>query len=303
VIRRPFFPVLPRPGVWAALAPSVVRKSPPKYLFSIYGLKRPLGVAVDPAGQRIVVTESKGDRVTRVFDGEGNEIMVLAPPGTNAAERAPTYVAIDQMGTMYVSDRMRHTIDIYDVDGTYLGVFTPKDNSDASWSPLGLALDDSGNLYVTEVTSLKHRVMVFDLSGELKLEFGKEGNGEGEFSFPNDVAVDSRGRIYVSDSNNYRVQVFDAQGKLLGGLAGGGEEAVGFPRGIEIEGNYLYLVDTFSHLVRVYDLEQGARPLFTFGKRGVGDGEFNFPNDLALDATGRLYIVDRENNRVQVWGY
>jgi len=35
----------------------------------------------------------------------------------------------------------------------------------------------------------------------------------------------------------------------------------------------------------------------------VGDGEFNFPNGLALDSTGRLYVTDRENNRVQVWGY
>jgi sugar lactone lactonase YvrE len=63
------------------------------------------------------------------------------------------------------------------------------------------------------------------------------------------------------------------------------------------------VIDTFSHLIRVYDLEQGGRQLFTFGQRGVGNGEFNFPNDLAIDAAGRLYIADRENNRIQVWGY
>ncbi|HEY83262.1 MAG TPA: 6-bladed beta-propeller [Dehalococcoidia bacterium] len=303
VIRRPFFPVLPVPEVWATPTKPVVREGPPKYLFSIYDIQRPLGVAVDPAGQRIVVTESRGDRVTRVFDGEGNEILVLVPPGTEPAERAPTYAAIDRMGTMYVSDRMRGTIDIYDVDGAYLGAFTPRDNPEMRWSPLGLALDASGNFYVTEVTSLKHRVMVFDASGKLKLEFGKEGNGKGEFSFPNDVAVDSLGRIYVSDSNNYRVQIFDAQGQLLAELGSGAKEVVGFPRGIAIEGDYLYVIDTFSHLIRVYDLEQGGRQLFTFGQRGVGNGEFNFPNDLAIDAAGRLYIADRENNRIQVWGY
>jgi DNA-binding beta-propeller fold protein YncE len=280
----------------------VVREGPPKYLFSIYDVQRPLGVAVDPAGQRIVVTESRGARVTKVFDGEGNEIMVLVPPGTDPSERSPTYVAIDRMGTMYVSDRMRGTIDIYDVDGTYLGAFNPGDE-ETQWSPLGLTLDDSGDLYVTEVTSLKHRVMVFDASGKLKLEFGKEGKAEGEFAFPNDVAVDSQGRIYVSDSNNYRVQIFDAQGRFLAELGSGGKEVVGFPRGLAIEGNYLYVIDTFSHLIRVYDLEQGGRQLFTFGQRGVGDGEFNFPNDLAIDAMGKLYITDRENNRIQVWGY
>jgi len=302
VIRRPFFPLLPRPEIWAAPTKPVVREGPPKYLFSIYDVQRPLGVAVDPAGQRIVVTESRGERVTKVFDGEGNEIMVLVPPGTKPSERSPTYVAIDRMGTMYVSDRMRGTIDIYDVDGTYLGAFNPGDK-ETRWSPLGLTLDDSGDLYVTEVTSLKHRIMVFDASGKLKLEFGKEGKAEGEFAFPNDVAVDSQGRIYVSDSNNYRVQIFDAQGRFLAELGSGGKEVVGFPRGLAIEGNYLYVIDTFSHLIRVYDLEQGGRQLFTFGQRGVGDGEFNFPNDLAIDAMGKLYITDRENNRIQVWGY
>jgi DNA-binding beta-propeller fold protein YncE len=272
-------------------------------LFSIYEVEKPLGVAVDPAGQRICVTESGGERVTRVFDREGNELLVLAPPNTVPAERAPTYVAIDRLGTVYVSDRMRHTIDMYDVNGIYLGTFAPRNNPGISWSPLGITFDSSGNLYVTEVTDLKHRVMVFDPSGELKLEFGQQGKGEGEFSFPNDIAVDASGRIYVADSNNFRIQVFDALGQPLGAFTRGGQEAVGFPRGMAIEGNYLYVVDTFSHLVRVYDLSQGVEPVFTFGGRGIGDAEFNFPNGLALDSTGRLYITDRENNRVQVWGY
>jgi hypothetical protein len=48
---------------------------------------------------------------------------------------------------------------------------------------------------------------------------------------------------------------------------------------------------------------RGAEFVFSFGGLGVGDGEFNFPNDLSLDSTGRLYITDRENNRVQVWDY
>ncbi|MEE8174702.1 MAG: FecR domain-containing protein, partial [Dehalococcoidia bacterium] len=151
VVKSLFVPVLPVPEAWATPTPPLVRKSPPRYLFSIYDVEKPLGVAVDPAGQRISVTESGDRRVTRVFDREGNEIMLLAPPDTVPAERVPSYVAIDRMGTVYVSDRMRHTIDIYDVDGTYLGAFVPRDNPGVSWSPLGLAFDSSGNLYVTEV--------------------------------------------------------------------------------------------------------------------------------------------------------
>ena len=161
--------------------------------------------------------------------------------------------------------------------------------------------ESDGNLYLTDVN--EQRIMVFDSSGELKLEFGEAGNGEREFSFPNDVTLDSSGRIYVADSNNFRIQVFDPQGQYLGWFNRIQGEVLEFPRGIEIEGEYLYVVDTFGHIVHVYNISQGIELAFTIGKWGVGDGDFNFPNDLAIDSTGRLYITDRENNRVQVWGY
>ena len=66
----------------------------------------------------------------------------------------------------------------------------------------------------------------------------------------------------------------------------------------------LYVVDAVGQNVKVYDVS-GPEPsfLFVFGGWGMGDGQFDYPNDIALDATGRLYVVDRENNRVQVWSY
>ena len=64
-----------------------------------------------------------------------------------------------------------------------------------------------------------------------------------------------------------------------------------------------YLIED-AHDVKVYDVS-GAEPrfLFALGQWGLGDGQFNYPNDVAVDRTGRLYIVDRENHRVQVWLY
>jgi hypothetical protein len=62
-------------------------------------------------------------------------------------------------------------------------------------------------------------------------------------------------------------------------------------------------VDTFAHAVHVYRAAEKIEFLFSFGGPGLGDGEFNFPNGFAAANTGRLYITDRENNRVQVWGY
>ncbi len=297
-LKRLFVPFLP--------TQIVVRKGPPSFLFSINGISRPLGVAVDPVSQHVFVTESSGLNAVRCFDRDGNQLLVLVPPGTGPGERSPAYVAVDtRTGTVYVSDRTRRAIDMYDVNGRYLGIFTPQNNVGASWAPLGLAYDYfTGYLYVTEVTDAKHRVMVFDpSSGELKVEFGKEGKEAGEFSFPNGITADSKGRIYVADSNNFRIQVFDARGQLMGDVGQFGGVPIGMPRGMDIESNYLYVVDAFDQLVQVYDITSGMKSLFSFGGEGTGDGKFNFPNGLALDSRGRVYIADRENNRLQVWGY
>ena len=66
----------------------------------------------------------------------------------------------------------------------------------------------------------------------------------------------------------------------------------------------LYVVDAVGQNIKVYDVS-GTQPrfLYAFGDYGAEDGLFNYPNDIALDNSGRLYVVDRENNRVQVWSY
>lgn len=58
-----------------------------------------------------------------------------------------------------------------------------------------------------------------------------------------------------------------------------------------------------DHQVQAFDTDGGRASLLTFGEAGMEEGRFAFPNGLALDARGRLYITDRENDRVQVWAY
>lgn len=64
------------------------------------------------------------------------------------------------------------------------------------------------------------------------------------------------------------------------------------------------MVDAVGHNVNVYDVS-GRLPefLYAFGELGLGDGQFSSPSDIAPDGTGRLYVTDRENSRVQVWSY
>lgn len=110
--------------------------------------------------------------------------------------------------------------------------------------------------------------------------------------------MDSQGMIWVSDSNNGRVHQYDRNGRFILTFAG-----LVLPRGLAVDDqDRLYVVDTFQHKVFVINTKDGKQ-LFTFGERGLEEGQFNFPNSVAVGTDGRVYVVDRENNRVSVWGY
>lgn len=275
-----------------------------RYLGSLNGVERPLGVAISSDG-KIYVSESTGERMVRVFNRNGDQIAALAPPGTEPTTRVPLYVAISPKNEIYVSDRFNRAIYMWAADGSFIGTFQPQSVPAEDWNPMGLAFDGQGNLYVTDVTPDKHRVMVFDSSGALKLQFGKEGQEEGDFWYPNGVAVDGNGRIYVADGDNGRLQIFDAAGNPLSTISRGfGDGDLSMPRGVALDGDgHLLIADTSAQAVKVYDIS-GDSPRFIsdFGEPGSGDGQFNYPNGVAL-ADGKIYVTDRENGRVQIWSY
>jgi len=298
---KPFFPFLQVPDIWKTVQPDI--EESPAYLSSIMAVDGPLGIAVDAYGDHICVTQSEGNRKTLVFDEDSNLVMTLTSPDTSSSSRAPSYIAIDWIGTIYVSDRLRNVIDMYDEQGTYLGNFTPSNNPDIAWSPLGLATDMNGNFYITDVTETQHRIVICNSNGDQILAFGQSGTEPGSFSFHNDIAVDDAGRIFVSDSNNQRIQVFSSNGTLLPAYARGGAVELSLPRGIECDGKYVFVVDTFDHQVKIYDISQQMSPVLAFGGFGIENGLFNYPNGVAVDTERRIYITDRDNNRIQILGY
>jgi tripartite motif-containing protein 71 len=280
----------------AQVAAQVIK---PHYLFSINGIDAPLGVAVSPDGNLIYATESAGERMIRVFDRSGKDLAKFAPPNFTPAGSAPMSIALDSQGRVFVSDALRHTIDIYDAGGNYKGA-VPSPFKEG-WLPIGLRLDGN-NLLVIERTEGQHRVLGLTLAGKLLFQFGKEGQDQGgdAFYYPDTAIRDRQGRIYVSDSVNERVAVFSKDGKFQYDIGG-----MSLPRGMAIDADQkLYVADAIGQTIGVFDVSgDKANPLFTFGDFGVGDGQFNYPNDITLDSTGRLYIADRASNRVQVWAY
>jgi DNA-binding beta-propeller fold protein YncE len=276
----------------------------PGYVTSVYGAGRPMGVAVSPDGGRIYAGETSGDMVARVFDAQGSLVGHLVPPTSTGSQHVPVYLAVHPgTGEVWVSDRPSASVYVYAADGTYLRAFAPE--AAAGWQPLGIAFDAAGNAYVTDVGRQPHRVHVFDAEGtELRTIGADEG-----LEFPNGIAVDDAGYVYVTDSNNGRLLVFDADGAVVARVAqGSGTGQLGLPRGVAIDGlGRVYVADSSGHQVSVFGRYQPGserlEPLGVFGAMGVSDGAFSYPNAVAVDGRGRLYVADSGNDRVQLWSY
>ncbi|HEY6056749.1 MAG TPA: hypothetical protein VIV06_01900 [Candidatus Limnocylindrales bacterium] len=285
--------------------PGLAVEPVPHYSFSVYGVVAPTGVAVSPDGSRIYATQTEGDPVVLIFDGKGAKIGEARPPDSTGRSHVPVYLALQpSTGDLYVSDRPTGAIYVYSSEGVYRRTFEPPAGL-RGWQPLGLAFDSQGGLVVTDVSGPFNTVHQFDANGQLVRTIGKEG----QFNFPNGAAVDAAGNLYVTDSNNGRLVVFDPAGQQEGVIKRGpGAGDLGLPRGTAIDdAGRVYVVDTSGQGVQLYHVvdDEGGSPAYIgrFGRGGTADGAFQFPNGVAVDGRGRAYVTDWRNNRVQVWTY
>ena len=285
--------------------PIIPETQVPHYNTSYEGVSRPLGVAVNTAGDRIYVAQTQEPREVAVLDGAGNIIATLVPPVSTGASHTPVYIAIDPVaGDVYVTDRSTGAIYVYDKEGAYLRQFTPTTEI-PGWSPLGITFDALGNLYVTDLGTAAQQVEEFDRNGKLIRTIGAAD----ELNFPNGVLVDPAGNVYVADSNNGRLLVFDKSGRIVARVGrGAGAGNLGLPRGLALDAKgRLFVVDASGQAVFVYrslqDGQERLEYLGTFGLQGAAGGEFMFPNAAAVDGAGRIFVSDSSNDRIQLWNY
>ncbi|HYN40367.1 MAG TPA: DUF2298 domain-containing protein, partial [Thermoanaerobaculia bacterium] len=111
---------------------------------------------------------------------------------------------------------------------------------------------------------------------------------------PRAVAVDGKGRLWVTDFGNSRVRVFDREGGSLGGWGGRGSGQHGLrePSGISIRGDRILIADTWNGRAALFDVDGGWK--------GSAEGFFG-PRGVALDPAGRIWVVDTGNHRVLVY--
>ena len=172
-------------------------------------------------------------------------------------------------------------------------------------NPVDVALGQRGLLYVlnhaAENTPNGKRVAKCTIDEENFLgEFGTFGTEDGQFSWPNSLAVDRDGDVYVSDEWLHRVSVFDPDGifRHKWGVQGTGDGQWDRPAGLAFDGDEnLLVVDSLNH--RVQKFTKDGKFLTKWGGPGKGEGEFDSPWGIALDGPGNVYIADWRNDRVQ----
>jgi DNA-binding beta-propeller fold protein YncE len=164
--------------------------------------------------------------------------------------------------------------------------------------PRGIAADPSGNILVSDTNN--GRIQKFTSAGVYLNLFGTLGRNPGELREPNGIAVDSKGNIYVADVANHRVQKLSAEGRFIAAWNG---PALGFygPRDVWVTpDDFVYVVD--QGRARIVKLDAKGTVLTAWGSFGPGDGQFDEPTAVAVDAKrDRVYVADPHNRRIQVF--
>lgn len=282
----------------------------PSFLYPIeidgFGpITNPLAVVV--AGGNLYIAADGRVAVTS-REGYPKWSLKLADKTKNNEGLSPRAVALDRFGHIYVSTgSKKNRIFVYGADGEFKyffprqttpGVGTGSSRSRKVVNPVGLNYA-GGHLYVTDVGD--QTVKVFSSAGELKRKIGGPGIAPAMFQYPNATARADDGTIYVADSNNSRVQVFNKKGRYLSLLKPPEKEKFSLPRGLAFDRlGRIHVVDTLKS--RVFVFSPDHRFLFTYGSGQKNESNLAYPNGIFIDRdTGLIFIADRLNNRVVVW--
>ena len=250
-----------------------------------------LGIGIDSKG-RVYATAGKGGDGVLVFDAEGK---IVDSWGKGFESKHGLRVIDDKV---WVTDRERQIVMEFSLDGNLLRTLGTEGKSglgDNEFNkPSDVAIGANGDIYISDGYT-NSRVMRFGADGKFKQSWGAKGDGQSEFDLVHNIAIDKKGRVFIADRENERVQIFDADGKFIDEW-----KHVGKAYGLYIDDKQrVYITDGVANSVYVTNIK--GEVLCMFGATGDGPGEFKMAHSITVDKKGNIYVTEGDGKRIQVF--
>ncbi|MEL1242834.1 HYR domain-containing protein, partial [Flavobacterium sp. DGU11] len=289
----------------------------------------PRSIVIDNAGNYYIV-DSENSAIRRITPGgivstlAGGTLGNANGTGTNAGFQQPAGMDIDANGNLYLADQSNHTIRkitpagvVTTLAGAYAG-FNNGTGSNALFNfPTDVAVDANGNVYVVDqgnnaIRKITPGGVVTTLAG------GTQGSANGtgtaaQFYFPRQLAFDADGNIIVADTNNNLLRKVTPSGVVTTFAGTNGSGYVDGPLSSAKFGQLQVLQNDTAGNLFIYDSNARIRKITPSGivstiagsnMGSFADGapdtaQFNFPDGLAINPDGTIYVADRFNHRIR----
>ena len=249
-------------------------------------------VTIGPNDEVLIVDSSY--KCVIVLDNKLNLLRVIGQGNDNSRLVRPDGVAVTD-NVIAVSDYGSHQVKKYSLQGELLLVIGVYGDKDCQFNhPMGLAFNNNKWLYVVDKDN--YRVQVYRQDNTFAFSFGNKGSYPGQFQYPVRIAIDSNNNILVTDINPNRINLFTHSGQFIQMIISDNPWAIAVnSTGYLITG---HVGD--ANKIRVWSPDYQL--INQFGKLGSEQGEFYDVQGMAIDSTGTIYVVEKENNmRLQVF--
>lgn len=268
------------------------------------------GVAVDKSDNVWMFTRAKPP--VQVYDPAGNFVRSWGDAEVQTAHG----LRLDHEGNVWVTDVVGHVVMQFTPEGKLLRTLgtrgVPGEDPTHFNKPTDVAVSPAGDVFVSDGYA-NNRVVRFDRDGKFVKAWGKMGVGPGEFSLPHAIVRDSKGRLYVADRNNVRIQVFNEDGQFLDQW-----RSLLVPWGLCITkndeiwacgcspmpwiGDQKFLaIPPKDQVVMQFDTSGKVLSLWTIPKGEDGKekpGEVNWIHGIDVDSHGNLFVSDIIGKRI-----
>jgi sugar lactone lactonase YvrE len=256
-------------------------------------------VAFDAKGHLWVL--NRGPQPLAEFDADGKFIRAF---GENLFTRTHG-LRIDADGNIWVTDVGGHYVAKMSPAGQVLLTIGTK-GEQGEWNeatgsrrlsePNDVVVARNGDVFIvqghTPGAKGDPRVLKFDKTGKFIKSWGGKGKEPGKFEVAHGIAIDAKGLLWVTDRENQRIQIFDADGTFVREI-----KYAGVPCGLDIGKDAIFMVNGFAGQVVKLDLQGNV--VAVVGKAGNGVGEFGEAHFVAVSPKGDVFVADSVNRAVQ----